>query len=197
MKTAGFTLLEVLVALVVLGFILVGLTQGTQYGLRAIGVQARNAAAENDLDAVDRVLQRLIGAADPGTPRDPPPLVGTSGTVSFVSVLPNLVGARTDAQARMALGVQGGNLVLRFTPLPKGQAFGPPAPPASVELLHGVQRIALSYWMPGANPHWVEAWDGRLLPALVRLRVTFPPGDARHWPDFVMAPRRTGLAPLG
>jgi general secretion pathway protein J len=33
--SAGFTLLEILVALIVFGFVMVGLTQGVQFGLHA------------------------------------------------------------------------------------------------------------------------------------------------------------------
>ena len=57
-RDAGFTLLEVLVALVVLGFVLTGVTGGIRYGVRASQTQARLVEAQGELDAVDRALRR-------------------------------------------------------------------------------------------------------------------------------------------
>ena len=55
----------------------------------------------------------------------------------------------------------------------------------------GVERIELAYWprpgSPGSPaPAWASAWAGNDLPLLIRLRVVFPPGDGRHWPDIVV-----------
>ena len=63
-RDAGFTLLELLVALVVLGFILAGLAQGVHYGLRAIDSQAQLVGSRGELNAVDRALYRLVVSAD-------------------------------------------------------------------------------------------------------------------------------------
>lgn len=62
----GFTLLEVLVALVVLGFLLAGLSQGVRFGIQAWGMQTRRVAQQADMDLALRTLQRLIEEADPG-----------------------------------------------------------------------------------------------------------------------------------
>ncbi|WP_457836108.1 PulJ/GspJ family protein, partial [Staphylococcus aureus] len=62
----GFTLLEILVALVVLGFLLAGLAQGTRFGLQAWGMQTRNVLRQADMDGTYRVLRAMVEAADPG-----------------------------------------------------------------------------------------------------------------------------------
>ena len=37
---------------------------------------------------------------------------------------------------------------------------------------------------------WLDQWTGfRGLPQLIRVRVSFPPGDPRQWADLVIAPR--------
>ena len=67
-REAGFTLLEIVVALVVLGILLVTLTRGVQFGLAAYDRQDGMVATAGRLEAVDRTLRRLITLLDPGTP---------------------------------------------------------------------------------------------------------------------------------
>jgi hypothetical protein len=39
-------------------------------------------------------------------------------------------------------------------------------------------------------PDCLDNWDGLLgLAQLIRVRVSFAPGDRRRWPDLVVAPR--------
>src|SRR6266446_5733188 len=59
-QQSGFTLLELLVVLVVLGFLMVGLTQGVRAGLTMWGAQTRRVGETADLDAGARVLRRLL-----------------------------------------------------------------------------------------------------------------------------------------
>lgn len=181
----GFTLLELLVGLVVLGFIMAGLSQGTRFGIRAADTQARLSAGRSELDAVDRTLRHLIEGADPGTERRPASLSGTAGTVTLTARLPQ--GAGTVGDAEVALGVDGARrLLLRWTPRRHVVPLGPPPPGGEAELLRGVARLEIAYWQDG----WRAAWDAAKLPALVRVRIVFPPGDARRWPDIVVAPKR-------
>jgi len=188
-RDGGFTLLELLVALVVLGFILAGLSQGVRYGLRATDSQARTLAERSELDAVDRALRRLIEQMDPGTARDGASVQGSAGRLVFVSELPAASGLPT-RRVDIALGVDGARrLVLRATPRPAGKPFGPPPLPIETELLRDVDHIEFSYLARGPAPGWTSSWSVKDLPFLVRLRVVFPPGDRRHWPDIVASPR--------
>ena len=57
---AGFTLLEIMVALVVFGILVAGLAQGVQFGLRAWNGQTALIAQRGDMDAGDRALRGLI-----------------------------------------------------------------------------------------------------------------------------------------
>jgi general secretion pathway protein J len=190
----GFTLLELLVALVVLGFILAGLTQGVRYGLRATDTQARTLAERSELDAVDRAVRRLIEQMDPGSARDGALVRGGVGQLVFVSELPAASGLPT-RRADIALGVDGARrLVLRATPRPAGRPFGPPPPPLETELLRDVDHIEFAYWPRGPAAQWTSSWTARDLPLLVRLRVVFPTGDRRHWPDIIASPRRQRVA---
>ena len=184
-REAGFTLLEVLVGLVVLGFILAGLSQGVRYGLRAADAQTRLMDRTGELDSVDRTLRRLLTEADPGRLRDGPALQGTVGRVGFVSVLPGAVTGFVGQQVDVALGVDAAHrLVLRWTPHLHAKRLGPMPAPREAEIMRGVERIELAYWKDG----WRAAWSENAMPELVRLRIVFPAGDPRHWPDVVVAP---------
>ena len=179
---AGFTLLEILVALVVLGFVLAAVGQGVQFGLRATGLQTRQIAAEDDVDAVDRLLRRLIEQADPGYGGDVPGFTGTSTSLSLTTTL-NEGAAPVDA----AFDVEGGRLLLRYGPhLHAVRLASPPAPAVEV-LLDGVQRVEFAYWgatKPGGPGTWLAAWGQKDIPALVRIRLMMAPGRP-SWPDIV------------
>ncbi len=181
---AGFTLLEVLVALVVFGFLMLGLGRGVDFGMRAWDRQTRGIAARGELDAVDRALRGLIGRLDPTTD-----VAGRAHGVGFTSRLPAMATLAT-READMALGVDGARrLMLRWTPHLHAQRFGPPPAPEEAELLRGIERLDLAYW-PRSGSGWRDAWSGHEPPAMIRVRVMFPAGDARHWPDIVAAPMR-------
>ena len=93
-RAAGFTLLEVLVALVVFGLLMAGLSQGVRVGLRAWSMQARQSAQWSDLDAVDRTLRGLIARMDPGGQRRDPLLRGGPHAFAFTTELPQAAAAR-------------------------------------------------------------------------------------------------------
>lgn len=187
MTQRGFTLLEILVALAVLGFLMLGLAQGTRFGLSAWDSQARQLARSGDLDVADRALRRIVTQLVPTDDVRQPGLRGTAQSLEAVTELPTAAALPT-RQAVVGLGVDRlGRLVLRWTPYLHARRLGPPPAPQESELLRGLQRIDLAYWSAGA---WVGAWARPELPELVRIRLVFARGDARRWPDIVAAPMR-------
>ena len=186
-RSAGFTLLEILVALVVMGFLLVGLAQGTHFGLRAWSVQSRIIDQRSALDAVDRTLRRLVQQADPGNPSAPAALQGNAARLAFTTRLPR-AAALASREADVVLAVNGAHeLVLRWVPHRHAVRFGPPPPPGQAILLRGVARLQIAYWPLGGAGGWRAAWAAADLPALIRIRILFLPGDRRSWPDIVAA----------
>lgn len=185
----GFTLLEILVALVVFGFVMSGLAQGVRFGFQAWGTQTRRLAQQGDMDAVDRALRRLIEGVDPGEEDEPATLQGTAHAVSMLTRLPAGFDA-ADSQASVAVGVDGGGrLVLRAMPQPHAERLRPQAVIEAVLLDH-VDHIDISYY--GETTHaWSTAWQAPVPPGLLRLRIVFPKGDPRHWPDLVVAPMQS------
>ena len=189
-RDAGFTLIEVLAALVVLGFVVAGIGQGLRFGLDATARQERQAAARGDLEAVDRVLRRIVGHMEPGTEREPNPVLGEPAALAFTTDLGAAASALATTRAEVRLAVEAGTLVLRWRPSRHAVPFGPPPPPDQAVLLEGLDRIELSYWGPqgDAPPAWHAEWRQRAVPALVRIRLSFPAGSPRRWPDIVIAP---------
>jgi general secretion pathway protein J len=188
----GFTLLEVLVALLVFGILMTGLVQGTQFGVRAWTLQSRAVGMHQDLDIVDRTVRRLVSTMDPGSRSvGPPTFAGNRRSMGFTAALPDAVDAFGSRQADVILSVDPAHrLVLRWAP-----HFATPigAGPARhvTELLAGIDHIEMSYWTAGQTPdHWVDQWASDVLPRLVRIRIVFPPGDPRQWPP-ILAPVET------
>ena len=180
----GFTLLEALVGVLILGFLLVGLAGGARFGVGAAMRQGQLSDRNGDLDAVDRTLRQIVATADPAAT-----LAGTAGTLSLVADIPNAPGPKL-----VALGLEGGNrLVLRWTPKPPGRPIVPLVAQRA-ELLTGIAGITLSYYgsATAADPvmGWQTGWNRPGLPLLIRLRIAFADPAAPHWPDIVIAPRR-------
>ena len=179
-RDAGFTLLEILAALVVLGFIAAGLAQGTRFGVRALSAQGRLINERADLAAVDRTLRRLIERMEPGGLRQPPRFQGDAHRLAFTSVLPEAAAAMK-RRADMMLLVDGTRLMLHWTPTQRARPTH-----TETELLRGVSRVEFAYW--SRDGAWMSVWSERTLPSLVRIRIVFVEGDRRHWPDIVAAP---------
>jgi general secretion pathway protein J len=195
----GVTLLELLVMLVVLGLLMATLTQGIRLGLLSSKIAAHIQDGTAELETTARVLRQLIARASPGDPAAiEGAFAGTPHTALFVTTLPDgfRAFAKNEAfatnEAEVSLGVADHHLELRWRPHYRRWIESPP-PPNGIPLLDGVERLDLSFWRPGSGSgpgSWVQAWSGRGMPGLVRVRVVFPPGDARRWPDIVVAPMR-------
>lgn len=60
-------------------------------------------------------------------------------------------------------------------------------------LIEGIADVRISYFGQSQSaeepPRWHDRWEAMPLPpALVSVRIAFPPGDRRFWPDLVVAP---------
>lgn len=193
----GFTLLEVLVVLIVLGLVLATLSQGVRLGLRAKVAEAGVEIRTGEMEATVRTLRTLFARAMPGDPGAPEPVfIGTAHAVTFVTRLPEGSGDWRESDVTLSVG-GGRRLELLRRPHYRRWIVTPPAP-ASSTVLEGVERLDLDFWQSGPDSSgggWVSGWQGANLPRLVRLRIVFAPGDRRHWPDIIIAPVRSMLKP--
>ena len=193
-RIGGFTLLELLAALVVLGFILAGIAGGVQFGERATATQARSIAGHADAGAADRVLRRLVAGMDPGSENDVAHVTGSASGLAFTTGLGDAMAALgVRGEADVGIGVDAEHrLVLRWTPALHAIRLGPAPKPAEAVLLDGVQRVEFAYWGhgQGGGGQWVSSWEERDLPPLVRIRLRFVANAHRSWPDIIVATQR-------
>ncbi|TLU71654.1 PulJ/GspJ family protein [Lichenicoccus roseus] len=187
---AGFTLLEIIVALVVLGVLFATLSQGVRFGFASWGRQDQALRTGEGLSAVDRTLRRLVEQMDPGSERDGATLAGRAHAMAFMAPLPSGAGTGAVAPAAdMRLRVQDGRLLLSWLPHRHAVRVGPVPAPQTTMLMDGIAGIDLGYWSD-ASRQWSTTWTGNTLPDLVRIRLLFGEHDPRHWPDIVEAPAR-------
>lgn len=183
---AGYTLLEMMVALVVFGLIMAGIAQTFRFGLTAWNASIRNTARPEALAAMDTALTRMIVQARPGS------MTGHPDQLAFTTILPAGAGLRGGlADAAITLD-PGGNFVLRYRPHPPGVALAPLPPPKTEPLMQGVASLRVSYLTPqsGGEPAWSSSWSGNGLPLLVKIHLQFNNGQS--WPDLVVAPLAPG-----
>lgn len=184
----GFTLLEVVVALALLGLLLVMLGEGVQVGTRATAVHHRIVRAQLDIPPVEHALRHMIERMDPGLYPQPPAIRGTADALAFTTELPDgATGGKMLADVR--LEAAGGHLLLWWTPHGAGLPFGAPPAARRTVLLEQVARLELDYAAKGAGAAWQRSWEQPALPGLVRLRLVPAPGG-RSWPPVIARPLR-------
>jgi general secretion pathway protein J len=183
---AGFTLLEIVVALAVFGFLLVGLSQTVRFGLMAWRQDARLSDGKTDLEAVDRGLRTVIENLAPAEDVGLPAITGSADALTGVtrSRVPDSDLRPIPIEAGLA--VSGSRLVLRWRRYHHGELFGPGPGVQEAALMDGVARVRFAYWQRSGT--WVSDWHDTDLPLLIRVRVTFAGSDAPRWPDLVIAP---------
>lgn len=184
--TSGFTLLEMLVALAVFGFLLVGLSQTTRFGLAAWQQEARMSGGKTDLEAVDRSLRAIVEHLVPADDPAQPPIDGSADSLTGVTRLRLPGSGLAPVRVEAGLAVSRRRLVLRWRPYHHWTVFVPPPKAVETELIGGVARLGVEYWKsPGV---WVSEWHEPFLPLLIRFRVILGDPQAPRWPDIVVAP---------
>jgi general secretion pathway protein J len=183
---AGFTLLEILVALAVFGFLLVGLSQAVRFGLLAWRQDARISAGKTDLEAVDRALRLVVENLTPGDETDRMSIDGSASALTGITRLRVPGSGLTPIRVEAGVAVSGRRLVLRWRPYHHWTRFGAPPPPQETSLVGGVSGLAIEYLQPPGK--WISVWRDPELPLLIRFRLTFAGPEAPHWPDIIVAP---------
>jgi general secretion pathway protein J len=189
----GFTLLEVLAALVVLGLVLAALSSGIQFGQQALRTQARDTGVENQIGPVDETLRSLIERAWPDGGGANAKFLGTARTLSFRTVMPEGLATIRIRDADVTIGVDTTHrLFLAWLPWYRNWIVPMPRP-ERIDLLSNVDHIEFSYWDPSLHlppGGWVSAWVGTTVPKLLRVRLVFTKDAGLRWPDIIVVTAR-------
>lgn len=197
-RTAGFTLPELLVSLVILGFVGMMLLQGVQSGQRVWErIDTRRARYENVTAAqlgLRDVMENLVPFTryDGNAPHTD--FYGTSDEVTFFAPPRDAQSPNSIQQIKLQRAANGDvrltySNILSLTNL----AFSTTDATRKVEpLITGVEQIELAYLgvaPPDNRLRWRDRWIQQTkAPNAIRLRIGFEPGDKRLWPDLIIRP---------
>ena len=198
---SGFTLLELLISVTLLGMILVLLFGGLRLGVRSWDAVQQQVDNLNTERSVESFLRREMSLAQPyrwkGGTGQRLAFLGERSKVNFVAQLPARIGGGGLYAISLEIenSAKGKRLVWRHLPLsPLVQDFATVSQAPEIVLagaeLSAVDDIWLTYFgraIDTAAPVWVEHWESDArLPMLIRIQVRVANGT--EWPDFVVAP---------
>jgi general secretion pathway protein J len=187
---SGFTLLETLVALVVLGMLISGLTQGLRIGVSAWQIQQKGLSARSDLHGTDTLLRTLVTGMDPGgVSGEPSIIVGTAHSLVFTSTLPQAADASATREADVKLLVDDDHRLQLLWITHVRNRIRPAPLPERATLMQEVDHLEIAYWKD-ARDGWLSKWTGPTLPRLIRIRIAFSDTGRRRVPDIVVSPMR-------
>ncbi|MGF1631832.1 MAG: prepilin-type N-terminal cleavage/methylation domain-containing protein [Kiloniellaceae bacterium] len=196
---AGFTLLELMVSITVLGLLSVMMVGGLNFGARVWERTESAAQDQGRVAAVQALLRRQVAQMQPQQVRgaDRRPRIafeGTAGRLVFVAPLPQYLGQggyHLIAVESEAAGATR-NLVLRWQPFDRERPGLALSDRAHKEILAtGLSSLAFKYFghdRRGTPTGWLATWaDTDRLPQLVDIAVSFEESSKEIWPSFVAA----------
>jgi len=197
---AGFTLVELLVAITLVGLMTVVMFGGLRFGTRAAdAVSGRTDRAAQLGIVYDFMQNELTDARLPPASNDPTATPsdfdGEPDSLSFVTVPPAYLALGGFDMLRVALeGEQSRRLTVSWRQLPHGSI---PVTPVTLQpsiILEKIRAVEFGYFGTtdqNRPPEWQDRWNNQnSLPLLVRMRIAW--ADGSHAPDLIVAPRMAG-----
>lgn len=200
----GFTLLELLISIALLGLILVLLFGGLRLGVRSWDSVQQQVDTLNAVRAAESFLRHEMEQTFPYRWKmslaKRIAFLGERDKVRFVSRLPDRIGVGGLYAVSLELEHRGAGrrLVWKHVAIHSAMEDFAELDQSQEVVLAGsdrssVEDIWLTYFgrdVEGATPRWVDRWDSNLgLPMLIRIQAKL--ADGAEWPDFVVAPMLT------
>jgi len=194
-REAGYTLVELLASLIIIGMVSVMMLSGISAG-RRVWERADIANAQGEtISGAQMLLRERVERSFPATRYDKIPtyadFFGAANAVNFLSPPRDIHAPSGLVRYTLALAPNGDLILSALTDL----AIDPKAAGEPLVLLHNVQQLDIAYFgvaPPDKDPAWHDQWQFRAtLPLLMRVRVQFPPEDTRAWPDLLIKPFAT------
>jgi len=188
---AGFTLVELLIAIALFGLILTGLYSGLRMATRASDAGEAHATDSDELRAVMGFLRFELGQVYPLVFSDEGDqqviFEGEPDRLSFVARLPQHRGV--EGAYLISLVVDQDRLVLRYrlTKPDRQYLFESGDTGKEEVLVPGLESVGFSYYgKRGRIARFYSRWDDpERLPKLLRMRIR-PKGRGVHWPDLIV-----------
>ena len=176
-REAGFTLVETLVALALVGLVSLLIFEGMRFSQTAWVTRAERTDAVSLAVEAAEILRGTLGAA-----LDAPPGASLAGEPGSLVVRSEFVpGGAASVLRQLRLSARDGAFVVESRPV--GVEDGPWRLERRLE--GGLETLGFRY-LDGAGD-WQTTWAATAgLPALVEMRLGFV--TLRHWPDIVVAP---------
>lgn len=198
--TNGFTLVELLVAMTLIGLIFVALFGGLRFGARTWEIGNARSEDSAQTEVTQSLIRRQLAQTImlPGLDRGEFTFEGDADRLRFTAPAPTQIGLGGIYLFELFTesSEQGEQLVLRW------RLHRPDLDPDSpIEdedrktrvLIDGIEALRLRYFGDPEgerDPDWSDNWRGHeVLPTLVSIRVELPQEDRRRWPDLLVAPR--------
>jgi general secretion pathway protein J len=170
---AGFTLLELLVAITILSLILVALSGGVHFAGSAWRKQEAQITRQGDINAVQAVLRQLLASGQA--------FEGSSQDLKFVAEMPAALAR--GGLFNIELYQSGEKLYLSWQPHFKGAAAS--LPKNETMLLDGVTNLDLSYYVDQKG--WQRAVTEKSKSVdLIAIKGRL--SDGRDWPSLMISP---------
>ena len=194
---AGFTLIEVVIAMVLVGAIMLLVYSGLSFALRSWDAGDANGRRVAERRLAENFLRRELSEMFPMRFKDALQVKmafeGGADRIRFVSARPP--GIQMGGLSLVSVELQDNRekrtrdlVMLRAMPDDEAKDFGPLAKAESHLLLAGVDRVEFGYFGSEnefTEPKWYDAWDFTArIPELVRMRVVA--ADGSKLPDTVV-----------
>jgi len=201
-KQTGFTLLEVIIATVLLAVMMTLLLGGMRVGADSWEQGERLADQTSRLLVVDNFFRSHLSdvkplfesPTDPSLAGTPPQLLfrGDQTQMDYAGTLPPHVKGGI-YKFRLHLVREGGrnDLKLAMRAFSTGEkGIGTEAPIEDVLVLENVESLKFSFYKKsttGGDSRWVQEWKENFLPSLIRIDIALR-GEP-DWPTIIVAPR--------
>jgi|GEM_PF-6503139 len=180
-SSAGFTLLEILVVLIIVGLLQITLWGGLRIGMRGWSQVETRATASEAANTAERILRDILGNAEP----EDPGCTGDSQRLICATLL-HIPGGDHILPVQAAIGINHDTLLLRWQERSSGIPLGKPLPIHETIILPRIKSITFSYFQPGEG--WKSRWPDGNAPDLIRIRIT--PASGAPWPTLLIHPIR-------
>jgi len=192
-QQGGFTLIEMLVALALMGMIAVILITSLQIGGHTWQRVVRVTSSTEDIAQAQEMLRLRLSSLypDDSAAANPPSILVSNGaSLEFTGAAPEST-AEGILRYQIAVSPGSGALEVRSWRDRRDGLGNLSSDSRPERLLSHVASLSVQFWLKPENApgRWVDRWDSRRIPHLIRIDVAFNVSDNRRWPPLYIEPR--------